>query len=84
MNDLNVYNNFFKEVIETIDLAMYEAYKSINKHHIGLNFEIGKHIVKNQDSNKWGKSVVDTLSIDINKKIDGIRGYSPQNLWRMR
>lgn len=52
MNDLNVYNNFFKEVIETIDLVMYEAYKSINKHHIGLNFEIGKLIVKNQDSNK--------------------------------
>ena len=55
-----------------------------NAIHIGLNFEIGKLIVKNQEINNWGKSIVDTLSTDINKQIDGIKGYSPQNLWRMR
>ena len=49
-----------------------------------MNFEIGKLIVKNQEVNNWGKSIVDTLSKDINKQIDGIKGYSPQNLWRMR
>ena len=65
-------------------LARYNAYKSLNKHHIGLNFEVGKLIVKNQEINDWGKSIVDTLSADINKQIDGIKGYSPQNLWRMR
>ncbi len=42
MKDLAIYNDFFKEVIEAINSARYEAYKSINKHHIGLNFEIGK------------------------------------------
>lgn len=84
MSDLKQYNNFFNEIIQTINSARYEAYKSINKHHIGLNFEIGKLIVKNQEVNNWGKSIVDTLSIDINRQIDGIKGYSPQNLWRMR
>jgi len=80
MSELKHYDNFFNEIILTINSARYEAYKSLNKHHIGLNFEIGKLIVKNQDINNWGKSIVDTLSQDINKKIDGIRGYSPQNL----
>jgi|SRR5690554_377012 len=84
MNDLKQYSSFFKEIIQTINSARYEAYKSVNKHHIGLNFEIGKLIVKNQETNNWGKSIVDTLSKDINKQIDGIKGYSPQNLWRMR
>ena len=84
MNDLKLYNNFFNEIIQTINSARYEAYKSLNKHHIGLNFEIGKLIVKNQEVNDWGKSIVDTLSEDINKQIDGIKGYSSQNLWRMR
>lgn len=84
MNDLKQYDNFFQEIIQTITSARYEAYKSLNKHHIGLNFEIGKLIVKNQDNNNWGKSIVDTLSQDINKQIDGIKGYSSQNLWRMR
>ena len=27
---------------------------------------------------------MDTLSKDINKQIDGVKGYSSQNLWRMR
>jgi predicted nuclease of restriction endonuclease-like (RecB) superfamily len=84
MNDLKQYNNLFNEIIQTINSARYEAYKSLNRHHIGLNFEIGNLIVKNQNTNNWGKSIVDTLSEDINKQIDGVKGYSPQNLWRMR
>jgi len=84
MSDLIAYNEFFKEVIDTINSAKYEAYKSLNKHHIGQNFDLGKIIVKNQEKNNWGKSIVETLSKDINKVLDGTKGYSPQNLWRMR
>jgi predicted nuclease of restriction endonuclease-like (RecB) superfamily len=84
MNDLTTYNEFFNEVVNTINSAKYEAYKALNKYHIGQNFEIGKLIVQNQEKNDWGKSIVDTLSKDINKIVDGVKGYSPQNLWRMR
>jgi predicted nuclease of restriction endonuclease-like (RecB) superfamily len=84
MNKLSAYNSFFTEVINTINSARYHAFKSLNKFHIGQNFEIGRIIVENQERNKWGQSIVDTLSKDINKQIDGVKGYSPQNLWRMR
>lgn len=40
MNDLTTYTDFFKEIVNTINSAKYEAYKALNKHHIGLNFEI--------------------------------------------
>ncbi len=84
MDKLSAYNSFFSEILETIKSSRYKAFKSLNKFHIGQNFEIGKIIVENQDKNQWGQSIVDTLSKDINKQIDGIKGYSPQNLWRMR
>jgi len=84
MSDLIAYDKFFKEVIDTINSAKYEAYKSLNKYHIGQNFDLGKIIVENQEQNNWGKSIVENLSKDINKVIDGAKGYSPQNLWRMR
>ena len=84
MNKLSAYNSFFKEIIDTINLARYKAFKSLNKFHIGQNFEIGRIIVENQEKNQWGQSIVDTLSKDINKQIDGVKGYSSQNLWRMR
>ena len=84
MNELTTYKSFFQSIIDTINSAKYRAYKSVNKFHIEQNFEIGKIIVQNQNKNNWGKSVVDTLSKDINKVIDGVKGYSSQNLWRMR
>ncbi len=84
MNKIAAYNNFFKEIIDTINSARYQAFKSLNKFHIGQNYEIGRIIVENQKRNQWGQSIVDTLSKDINKQIDGVKGYSPQNLWRMR
>jgi predicted nuclease of restriction endonuclease-like (RecB) superfamily len=84
MDKLSSYNSFFREIIDTINSARYQAFKSLNKFHIAQNFEIGRIIVENQDKNQWGQSIVDTLSKDINKQIDGMKGYSPQNLWRMR
>ncbi len=71
MNDLITYNDFFKEIVNTINSTKYEAYKTLNKYHIGQNFEIGKLIVQNQEKHNWGKSIVDTLSKDINKIVDG-------------
>jgi len=84
MDKISAYKNFIGEIIDTINSARYKAFKSLNKFHIGQNFEIGRIIVENQEKNKWGQSIVNTLSRDINKQIDGIKGYSPQNLWRMR
>jgi hypothetical protein len=78
MDQLSQYTSFFSEIIDTINSARYQAFKSLNKFHIGQNFEIGRIIVENQDKNQWGQSIVDTLSKDINKKIDGVRGYSPE------
>jgi len=84
MNELTTYKEFFNEIIETINKAKYKAFKSLNRFHIEQNYEIGEIIVKNQEKHGWGKSIVDTLSKDINKIIDGVKGYSSQNLWRMR
>lgn len=72
MKDLNIddYKTFINEIIFTINSARYNAFKSINKHHIGLNFEIGKQIVINQSKHGWGKSIVNSMSTDINKLVD--------------
>ena len=79
----NDHKSFFNEIITIINSAKYDAFKSVNKHHIGLNFEIGKQIVINQEKFGWGKSIVNSMSNDIIKIIDGIKEYSPQNLWKI-
>ena len=82
--DFNSYQSFFNEVVAVINTERFKASQSLNKHQITVNFELGRCIVRSQAEHGWGKSIVDTLSKDLNKVLDGVRGYSPQNLWYMR
>lgn len=49
-----------------------------------LYWEIGKSIVEKQKQYGWGKSIVETLSRDLQSEFAGAQGYSVQNLWYMR
>jgi len=78
------YKKFFVEVKERIHQAQYDAHRAVNKELIQLYWDIGKKIVEKQNELGWGKSVVETLSSDLQKEFPGIRGFSAANLWRIR
>lgn len=78
------YKAFFKDIKEKIHLAQYEAMKQVNKALLTLYWEIGKSIVEKQEEHGWGKSVVETLSKDLQNEFPGVQGYSSANLWRIR
>lgn len=40
--------------------------------------------MEKQQKHKWGKSVVENLSMDLQKEFGGVNGLSADNLWRMR
>jgi predicted nuclease of restriction endonuclease-like (RecB) superfamily len=78
------YKIFFEEIKEQIRKSQYEAMKLVNKALIDLYRTIGKMIVEKQEEQGWGKSIVETLSEDLQKEYPGVQGYSSRNLWRMR
>lgn len=45
---------------------------------------IGKYVSEKVKSCGWGKSVVKDFSNFIQSRYLGIRGFSPQNIWRMK
>ena len=45
---------------------------------------IGKSIAVKLEQSGWGKSVVTTLSEDLQKEFPGTKGFSDSNLWRMK
>ncbi|MDR2580953.1 MAG: PDDEXK nuclease domain-containing protein [Fibromonadaceae bacterium] len=51
---------------------------------MSMYWEIGKYVSKKVKSNAWGKSVVNEFSDFIQKKYLGIKGFSAQNVWRMK
>ncbi len=77
------YLNFKNEITARIRSAQYEALKAVNKEMIALYWEVGKRITEQQTALGWGKSVVETLSRDIQKEFPGIKGFSARNIWDM-
>lgn len=82
--DKTDYTLFLEEVKGKIRQAQYEAMKQVNKALLLLYWELGKSIVEKQQLYGWGKSVVETLSKDLQNEFPGAQGYSSDNLWRMR
>lgn len=78
------YLDFLRKVKERIRSAQYEALKKVNRELIDLYWDIGNMIVDRQGKDGWGKAVVETLAADLQKEFPGIKGFSAQNLWRMK
>ncbi len=76
----SAFNQFVKDIKQKILSSQYEALKAVNKELINLYWDIGKSIVEKQDVLGWGKSVVKSLSKELQKEFVGIKGFSVQNL----
>lgn len=80
----NKPNQNFDRIIEIIENSRRDAFKAVNRELINMYWEIGKFVSEKVSKNKWGKSVVKELSDFIQHKNEGIKGFSPQNIWRMK
>jgi predicted nuclease of restriction endonuclease-like (RecB) superfamily len=58
--------------------------KKVNTELLQLYWEIGGEIDRKQREHGWGKSVVEILAKELQKKFPGVQGFSARNLWRMR
>jgi len=73
---------FISEIKTKVRNAQYEAMKAVNVALINLYWEIGKSIAEKQ-SESWGKSIVPTLSKELQNEFPGVVGFSVGNLWLM-
>lgn len=76
--------NSFAEVLYLIQSARQRAYQAVNSELVTLYWRIGEYISRKIEADGWGKGTVIELSAYIQRQQPGIRGFSPQNLWRMR
>ena len=77
------YSQFLVEIKARIHKSRYEAAKAVNQEIIQLYWDIGRSITEKQQSLGWGKSVVETLSEDLQKEFPGMSGFGKSNLWSM-
>ncbi|MDR3002165.1 MAG: PDDEXK nuclease domain-containing protein [Fibromonadaceae bacterium] len=73
---------FIANIKQKIRQVQYEALKAVNTSLLELYWDIGKNIAEKQ-SESWGKSIVSTLSKELQAEFPGIEGFSVTNLWLM-
>lgn len=49
-----------------------------------FNWQLGRDLVLRRAEEKWGKGVVEQLSIDLQDAFPGVKGFSARNLWFMK
>jgi predicted nuclease of restriction endonuclease-like (RecB) superfamily len=74
----------FDEVLGLIDAARTRAVAAVNTTLIELYWSIGEIITRKIADDGWGKGTVEALAQHIRRKQPNARGFSVQNLWRMR
>lgn len=74
----------FREVVALIERARERAYQAVNTELIDLYWGVGERISQRITSDGWGKSTIISLAAYIRRRNPNARGFSAQNLWRMR
>jgi len=74
----------YGEIISIIERARENAFRAVNRELISMYWEIGNYVSDRVKNDGWGRSVVKDFSQFIQSHYLGIRGFSPQNIWRMK
>ena len=69
------YARVLEALKERIRQTQIKAALSVNRHLIELYWHIGKTIIERQQTDGWGKSVVERLAHDLHKGISRYRRF---------
>ena len=74
----------FAPLLKIIEQAQLRAFQAVNRELVGLYWDIGAYISVKASRDGWGRGVVQAFSAWVQRQVPGIRGFSPQNVWRMK
>jgi len=83
-NIISNITNDFDEVISIIENARENAFRAVNRELINMYWDIGKYVSHCVSEGGWGRSIVKDFSDFIQNHYVGIKGFSSQNIWRMK
>jgi len=78
------YKTFLERVKEEIAKARQKVYQTINRQLVELYLLVGQALYEKIEVSKWGEGVVETLAEDLQREFPDMKGFSAQNLWRMK
>ena len=84
MTEIMGANKDFETIIKIIEQAKVRAVKAVNAEMIEMYWQIGRYISEKAENEGWGKSVVQEFADFLKRTYPSAKGFSPQNIWRMK
>ncbi len=78
------YLQFVQDIKQQILQSRYQAARLVNRELLLLYYSVGKGLSQKIAAAKWGSKVLENISADLQKELPGLRGFSVQNLKKMR
>jgi predicted nuclease of restriction endonuclease-like (RecB) superfamily len=74
------YKTWLLDLKSKIKQSQIKASLTVNSQLIAMYWELGKDIVKKQQSSKWGAGLIEQLSKDLKLEFPEMGGFSKRNL----
>lgn len=74
----------YHEIVNMIEEAKNRVNSYVNRELIDLYLGIGKYVSKKVELDGWGKGTVKALAEFLSKNYPDTKGFSAQNIWRMK
>jgi predicted nuclease of restriction endonuclease-like (RecB) superfamily len=84
----NIQKQNYAKAINAIKQAIlksrYKAAVLANREMLMLYFGVGEYISKNSRDGHWGTNAIEVISMQLQKELPGVRGFSVSNIKNMR
>lgn len=64
--------------------AQIKSAVKVNTEQLFFNWQLGRDLVERKAEEKWGKGIVEQLSLDLQNEFPKAKGFSARNLWNMK
>ncbi|TVR37721.1 MAG: DUF1016 domain-containing protein [Cryomorphaceae bacterium] len=82
--DRNQYRELLQTLKQKVTASQHRAAMSVNSHLIYLYWQIGGHILYEQERQGWGSKIIEQLAADLSAELPEMKGLSSRNMIYMR
>ena len=78
------YVSWVHDVKQRYVSAQIKSAVKVNTEQLFFNWQLGRDLVERKAEEKWGKGIVEQLSLDLQNEFPEAKGFSARNLWNMK
>ena len=78
------YVKWISNVKKRFRSAQIKTAIKVNSEQLLFNWQLGRDLVLRRVEEKWGKGIVEQVSLDLQNEFPNVKGFSTRNLWNMK